>query len=172
VEEEQMKTDTSSRTIVWGLVGGLVGTAVMDGLCAALFVGVGMPVDLTYSFIGDVAADFCSRAGVDLSGGRLLGAAVHFLIGIVLGGLFGWTVSRFKAFRADSLRRTVVLAIVYIEIVSQPIVASAPLLGNMTSPDILNWYALSTGMHLIYAVVIGAILNWREKTAVSLSCAG
>ena len=165
-----MNAATSMKMAVWGLIGGFIATAIMDGVCAAFFAGVGMPVDLTYSFIGDAAADFFSRTGLDMAGSRLLGTVVHFFIGTALGGLFGLTTSRVEVFRTDSLRKAVVLAVIYIEIVSQPIVASAPLLGKMTVPDIVNWYALSTGMHLIYAVVLATILSWRRKPAVPLRC--
>jgi len=104
---------------------------------------------------------------MDLSGSRPLGAVVHFLLGIALGGLLGLAMSRIKALQADALGKNLLLGIAYTEIVSQPIVATAPLLGNMTSSEILQWYALSTGMHLIYGTILGGILSYRQKTVAS-----
>ncbi len=162
-----MASDASTKAIMRGLLGGLAATTVMDLACAGLFVGVGMPSDLTYSFIGNVVGSFFLRVGIDLPGRRILGAVVHVLIGIALGGLFGWAVSRVGTLRTNSLRRSLLLAVLYAEILSQPILATAPLLGNMTSSEILQWYALSVVMHAVYGIVLGAILSYGQKAAAS-----
>ena len=162
-----MNNSTSDKAIARGLVGGFMATIAMDLVCAGFFASMGMPADLTYSFIGNVAGSLFSRIGMDLSGSRPLGAVVHFLLGIALGGLLGLAVSRIKALQADSLGKNLLLGIAYTEIVSQPIVATAPLLGNMTSSEILHWYALSTGMHLIYGTILGGILSCRQRAVTS-----
>lgn len=166
-----MKSDTSTKAIVWGLTGGLAATIIMDAACAGFFAGVGLPVDLTYSFIGNVAGGFFSKIGFDVAGSRLLGAVVHFCIGIGLGGPLGFVLSRIGTARVEVLWKGVLIGIFYIEIVSQPIVASAPLLGNMAWPEILNWYALSTGMHLLYGVILGGVLSYSQKGVASTSYA-
>jgi hypothetical protein len=56
---------------------------------------------------------------------------------------------------------TVVVGAVYIEIVSQPLLVTAPLLKEMTSSEIVQWYGLSTVMHLVYGVVLGGILGHK-----------
>jgi hypothetical protein len=52
------------------------------------------------------------------------------------------------------------LAILYTEIFSQPILATAPIFGHMTASEILRWYALSTVMHSIYGIVLGVTLSY------------
>jgi hypothetical protein len=162
-----MNDDMLTKAIAWGFVGGFAATVTMDVVCAAFFAGLGMPVELIYSFIGNVAGSFFLRIGIDLPGSRLLGAVVHFLLGIALGGLLGLVTPWVKALRVETLKRALVIGILYTEIVSQPIVASAPLLGSMTASETFQWYALSTGMHLIYGVILGAILSWRQKAVAS-----
>jgi hypothetical protein len=80
----------------------------------------------------------------------------------VLGGLFGLAVSRMRFLRPDSLWKDLLLAVLYIEIFSQPILAAAPLFGNLTSSDIINWYVLSFVMHGVFGAVLGAILKHSQ----------
>jgi hypothetical protein len=158
-----MQNDTRVRGFVWGLIGGFAGTVVMDLVIVAFFAVVGMPVDLIYSFIGDVAGRFFLRIGVDIPGGSLLGASFHFLLGLALGGLLGLAVSQIKALQATSLAKGILLGVLYIEIASQPILVTAPLIKEMTSSEIVQWYGLSTVMHSIYGMILGGLLSYKRR---------
>lgn len=158
-----MSKNTFTKGIVWGLIGGFVGTIIMDLVIVGFFMVARMPIGLIYSFIGDVAQSFFLRISIDVPGGILLGAFVHFFLGLALGGLFGVIVSRIRALQLESLKKGILLGILYIEIVSQPILVTAPLLRKMASFDILLWYGLSTVMHLIYGIVLGCILRYQQK---------
>ncbi len=46
-----MSNDAITTGMKRGLVGGLAGTIIMDLVMAGLFWGVGMPVEMIYSFI-------------------------------------------------------------------------------------------------------------------------
>ncbi|MFZ1284303.1 MAG: hypothetical protein WAQ75_09330 [Propionicimonas sp.] len=152
-----------TREITWGGAAGLLGTAVMDLVIVGFFAAVGMPPGLVYSFIGDVAQQFFLRIGVAVSGGVLLGTLVHFLLGLVLGAAFGLAVSRVRRLRLSSVLKGALLGVVYIEIVSQPILASAPLLVTMSTAEVLRWYVLSTCMHVIYGIVLGVVVALRHR---------
>ena len=158
-----MRNHTFTNAIVWGLIGGFLGTIIMDLIMAALFLVVGMPVDLIYSFIGDVAQSFFLRIGIDVAGGVPLGAFMHFFLGLALGGLLGALVTQVRALRLESLKKGVLVGILYIEIASQPILVTAPLLTKMTASDVLRWYGLSTVMHLIYGMILGGVLSLTQK---------
>ena len=161
--EAEMRNDTLTKAIVWGLIGGFVGTIIMDLIMAGLFSLVGMPVDLIYSFIGDVAQSFFLRIGINVAGGVPLGAFIHFFLGLALGALLGVLVTKIRAFQLHSIKKGVWLGILYIEIASQPILVTAPLLRKMTPADILQWYGLSTVMHLIYGMILGGTLSLKQK---------
>ena len=161
--EAEMRNYTLTNAIVWGLIGGFVGTIIMDLIIAGLFTLVGMPVDLIYSFIGDVAQNFFLRIGIDMAGGVPLGAIFHFFLGLALGGLFGVLVTQIRVLRLESLKKGILLGILYIEIASQPILITAPLLIKMNTADIVQWYGLSTVMHLIYGIVLGGTLSFQQK---------
>jgi len=165
--EDEMSKNTFTKGIVWGLIGGFVGTIIMDLVIVGFFMVAGMPIDLIYSFIGDVAQSFFLRIGIDVPGGVPLGALLHFFLGLALGGLFGALVTQIRALRLESIKKGILLGILYIEIASQPILVTAPLLVKMTSSDILQWYGLSTVMHLIYGIILGGILSYKQKETAS-----
>lgn len=152
--------------IVWGLIGGFTGTLTMDLIITGLFYLMGMPADLTFSFTGDVAAGFFSRIGIDLAGGVLLGAVMHYLIGLGLGGLFGAATSRINVLRVDTLKKGIMLGVLYTEIASQPILVTAPRFREMTVSDTLQWFSLSFVMHLIYGILLGAVMRYGLRFSI------
>jgi hypothetical protein len=153
--------------MVLGFMGGLAGTLVMDLALTGLFWATGMPTDLTFSFIGETAATFFSKVGIPLSGGIPLGMIVHYLIGPALGVIFGAAVYRFEVLRMSSLPKGALLGILYIEIISQPILMSAPLLRGMTVSETLQWFGLSFFMHLICGAVLGLVVTRGMRSATA-----
>jgi hypothetical protein len=163
--EEEMRNLALKNALIRGLSGGLVGTIIMDLSIGGLFLAMGTPIDLIYSFIGDVAQSFFLKLGINAPGGVPLGAVIHFALGLTLGGLFGLLVTQIRALRLISPRRGILLGILYVEIASQPILLTAPLLMQMTTADVLQWYGLSTVMHLIYGAVLAGVLIFRQESA-------
>jgi hypothetical protein len=158
-----MRNKTLTKAIAWGLFGGLVSTVIMDLVIIAFFLAVRMPIDLIYSFIGEVAQSFFLRIGSDAPGRFTLGAFIHLSLGLLLGGLFGVMVSQFRTLRLGSLKKGILLGVLYIEVISQPILVTAPLLKEMTASAILQWYGLSTVMHTIYGIILGGFLSYKQK---------
>jgi hypothetical protein len=145
------------------MAAGLLGTVVMDLAIVGFFSATGMSPGLVYSFIGDVTQQCFLRIGVAVPGGVPLGALVHFLLGVVLGAFFGLMVSRIPRLRLRSVIKGALLGVLYIEIVSQPILVMAPLVMTMTKPEVLRWYVLSTSMHVIYGIVLGVVMALRQR---------
>jgi hypothetical protein len=167
--EGQMSYVTLARGLVLGVAGGLVGTIVMDLILIETLFAVGLPAVIGFSTIGDTAAGFFALLGIDMAGGFPLGAAVHYLLGLVLGGAFGAAVSRVDALRADTIKKGVALAAVYIEILSQPILATSPILLKMTASETLQWFGVSAAMHLIWGVVLGAVVGYGLRLATAVA---
>jgi hypothetical protein len=86
------------RTIELGLVGGLVGTFLMDAVMIATFLLVGEKADVFFSAVGE-----------KLGGGALIGVAVHMCIGTTGGFIFSLLVINFKALDISSIRRGAML---------------------------------------------------------------
>lgn len=163
--EGQMSSITLARGMVLGVVGGLVGTIVMDLVLIGTLSAMGLPAVISFSTIGDTAAGFFAWMGIDMAGGFPLGAAAHYLLGLVLGGAFGAAVSQVDALRTETIKKGVVLAVVYIEFLSQPILATSPIILKMTASETLQWFGVSAAMHLIWGVVLGIIVSYGLHSA-------
>jgi hypothetical protein len=145
--------------IGWGLPGGLVATLVMDLVLIGAFAAVGLPAFTCFSIVGEAVARFFSLHGVGMAGSVPLGIAVHYLIGPVLAMLFGAIVVKVHSLRIDTRKKCVVFAALYAEILSQPILASAPLLISMTASETLQWFGGALLMHLIWGTVLGIFMS-------------
>ena len=162
-----MRSPAYTKGVVWGVVGGLVGTIVMDLVLFGLAVMVGIPAVASLATIGDTAAGFFALLGIPVEGGAPLGAIVHYLLGLVLGAIFGAAVARVPAFRLTSWQKGVFLGVLYIEIVSQPILATSPIILKMTAAETWLWFGVSAVMHMIWGAVLGAVVRYGLRFEAS-----
>ena len=142
----------------WGMLGGLAGTLVMDLLLMGILSALGAPALTCFSIVGNTVARFFSIQGMQMGRAIQLGVLTHYLVGPTVGAIFGAIVARIEALRVITLKKSIILAIIYVEILSQPLLAMTPILLKMTAPVILQWYAGSFVMHLMLAVVLGAVV--------------
>ena len=98
-----------------------------------------------------------------MTGGVLPGVAAHYLVGPVVGVIFGTAVTQVAALQVNSLRKSIILAVLYVEIFSQPILASTPILLKMTASETLQWFGGSFVMHFLFGVVLGAVVSRSYK---------
>jgi hypothetical protein len=150
-----------ARALVFGGLAGIVATIVMDIFVALAMTAMGNPAAFMFVFIGQVAAKFFSLLNMPIAGGPGLGLLLHYLFGTGYGALFCGALARWPRLKPPALGGAILLGILYIEIASQPFLASAPLLLKMTASDTLQWYGLSTAMHAIYGVVVGLLQHYR-----------
>ncbi len=150
-----------TKGMAWGMIGGLAATSVMDlVLICALWIA-GMPPFTCFSVVGDtVARVFSSQALVN---SVPLGAAAHYLLGPVLGAIFGAAARSLPALRMGSWKKAILFAVLYAEIVSQPLLALTPILLGMTSSGLLLWYAGSFGMHFVWGCVLGVVWSLENR---------
>ena len=158
-----------ARGMVVGSLGGLAGTMVMDLVLMGALAAAGLPALTCFSIVGDTVARFFSVLGIEMVGGVPLGAAAHYLIGPLVGAIFGAAVAQVAALRVDTLKKGIVLAILYVEILSQPILATTPILLKMTIPATLQWYGGSFIMHLLMAVVLGSVVGYGLRLAPTVN---
>jgi len=152
-----------AKGIGWGLMGGLIATLVMDLILMGFLVAAGMPAFTCFSIVGDTVSRMLSLNGVAITGSVLLGIATHYLVGPLMGAMFGAaavkiiSVAKVDALRVDSRKKVVVLAVLYAEILSQPMLAMASILLRMTASETLLWFGGSMLMHVIWGCVLGII---------------
>jgi hypothetical protein len=78
----------------------------------------------------------------------------------LFGILFGAVVTKLHVLRAGSLKQITIAAFLYVEILSQPILVSTPLLLKMKTPATLQWYGGAFLMHLVMSIVLGVIVGY------------
>ena len=124
---------TLARGMGWGVLGCLASTMVMDLVLMGGLWAIGIPPFTCFSIIGNTMARFFSIQGIEMTGGIPLGVAAHYLIGPLVGGIFGVALAQVVALRGCTLKQSVLLAVLYIEILSQPLLATTPILLNNPS---------------------------------------
>lgn len=157
------------RGLGWGLIGGLAGTLVMDLVLMGAFSAFGAPVLTCFSIVGNTVASFFSIQIMATDGAIRLGMATHYLIGPLIGVIFGAVVARVDALRVNTLKKSIILAILYIEILSQPLLAMTPIQLKMTVPSLLQWYGGSFVMHLIAGVILGTVVGRGLRLATAIN---
>jgi hypothetical protein len=151
---------TLARGMRWGYIGGLVGTMAMDLTLMGVLSAVGLPAFTCFSIVGDTVAHFFSNLGIHLAGGAPMGIAAHYLVGPLFGIIFSLILGKVDSLHIDSLKKGVLLAVIYVEIMSQPILVTTPILLKMTAKATLIWFGGSFVMHFIYGVVLGVIMSY------------
>ena len=153
------------KSLGWGTIGGIAGTLAMDLTLMAVLAAFGSPAQTCFSIVGDTAAHFFSMQNVGMTGTILLGVATHYTVGPLIGAIFGLLVTRVKALRVNSLKKSILLGILYVEILSQPLLATTPILLKMTAAATLQWYIGSFIMHMIAGAVLGAVVGCGLRLA-------
>jgi hypothetical protein len=125
----------------FGIIGGLVGTILMDIVMMVTFLIAGQPADTFFSMVGE-------KFGY----GTLVGIFVHNLVGITGGIVFSLLVLNIKALRIDSMRKGLLLGI-GAGAVTIPL-GCIPLAIWLDQP-ILVVIAFSLLPHLVWGTVVG-----------------
>lgn len=151
-----------------GLIGGLVGSVVMDLVMLGTFSMTGEPAGVFFAFIGEAAAAFLSMIGISVGGGYILiGAGLHYVIGLVLGIIFVGIVSRVDALRAAAVWKCVLLGILYTEVASFLLLVPAVIVLKMTASQIRELFAAAFFFHLVYGAVLGVIVSYGLRSRIS-----
>jgi hypothetical protein len=163
--EGHIKRAPLTKTIAWGFLGGLAGTLVMDFLLMGVLMVLRQPVSMCFSIVGDTVSRFLALFGTQIPDGVPTGVVAHYVIGPLFGILFGAAVSMFPTLREGTLKKITIAAFLYVEILSQPILVTTPILLKMKAPATLQWYGGSFVMHLIMSVVLGIIVGYGLRPA-------
>src|SRR5512143_2095084 len=128
---QAMRYSTFIHGLVAGMVGGLAGTMLMYVFGAGIFALLGWPASTSISIIGDSAAAFFSPLGIGLTGGASLGIWLYCMIGLLLGVIMGIAVVTLEPLRLGSLQKRVGLSILFVEVMSLPLLAAGTMALKM-----------------------------------------
>jgi hypothetical protein len=151
--------------IAWGFLGGLAGTMVMDILLMGALLALRQPAFMCFSIVGETVSRFLAMFDTQIAGGVPTGMVVHYVIGPLVGILFGAAVEMLPGLRAGTLKKITAAAFVYVEILSLPILATTPILLKMKAPATEQWFGGSFVMHLIFSIVLGVIVGYGLQRA-------
>ena len=152
-------SDIIWRGLGWGAIGGLAGTLTMDLVLMGFLSAFGLPALACFSIVGSTVGRFFSMQSMEMGRAVQMGIATHYIVGPVIGAIYGVAVTRIKALRVHTLKKSLLAAILYVEILSQPLLATTPILLKMGAPATLQWYGGSFLMHMIAGVVLGAVVG-------------
>jgi hypothetical protein len=88
-------------------------------------------------------------------------------LGLALGVTFVVLVLRIEAFRLDSIRKGVGLGVLYVEVLSLPLLATATFVLNMMAASAALWFGISIVMHLVYGAVMGAVVSYGLRSVAT-----
>jgi hypothetical protein len=132
----------------------------MDLILMSALRLIGQPALLCFRIIGDTVARFFGVFGAQVAGGVPTGVVTHYVVGPLFGILFGAAVTWLPILQGATLKKITLAAFVYVEILSQPILATTPILLKMSSSAVLQWFGGSFVMHLILSIVLGVIVGY------------
>ncbi len=141
----------------WGALAGLAGTVAMDIALLASLPALGLPADTCYLTIGSTVRQFFALLGISLSGDVALGVAAYHIIGPLLGAGYGLLTSQVRALQQTTLKKNVLQAVLYAEVLSQLILSMTPILLKMPAQETLLWYAGSFMVHMLWGIVMGVV---------------
>jgi hypothetical protein len=136
-----MPSKTFLRGVGFGIVGGLVGTALMDIVMVLTFIIAGQPASTFFSMVGE-------RLGYGVSAG----IAVHNLVGLTGGLVFSLLVLSITTFHIDNKRKGLLLGI-GAGVLTIPL-GCIPLAIWLDQP-MLGVIAFSILPHLVWGTVVG-----------------
>lgn len=145
-----MPNNSFLRGVGFSLVGGLVGTVLMDIVMVITFLIAGQPATTFFSMVGE-------RLGY----GVLAGMAVHNLVGLTGGFVFALLILNIKTLRIDSRRKGLVLGIAA-GAITIPL-GCIPLAIWLNQP-ILGVVAFSILPHLVWGTVLGWTVGYGLLT--------
>lgn len=159
-----MKTSTFLRGMIAGMLGGVAGTFVMYLFGAGIFILLGWATNTSITIIGNSAAAFFAKLGIQMAGGAALGVRLYYLIGLLMGAAFGIAAVGLRLFRGASPWKMMGLGILYVEVLSLPLLAAGIYGLNMPLRDAALWIAISAVMHMVYGIVLGIVTHLGVRT--------
>ncbi len=155
---EYRNLDGLSSPLLRGMVGGFAGTLVMDLVLLTVLWLAGLEPLSCFSMVGMTVRRLLGLPAGEGLTAVLAGVATHYSVGPAVGFLFGVMIQRIRAFQSLPFERTLLIAVLYVELISQPMLVTVPISLQLPLADTLKWYAGSTVVHLICAAVLAAVV--------------
>jgi hypothetical protein len=134
------------RGIGFGIIGGFIGTFLMDIVMMLTFVIAGKPAETFFSMVGEKLGD-----------GAFVGILVHNLVGVTGGIIVSIMVLTIEPLRIDSKRKGLMIGVAA-GVVTIPL-GCIPL-AIWLDQAILDVIAFSILPHLVWGTVVGLVISY------------
>lgn len=161
--DRQKSSYPLSRGIKRGLIAGFISIIVTDIIMAGMFILLAKPAGIFFSFVADAAVAFSSILGLTLKSSPILGAILHYILGLTFGLAYGYATYRFEYIRNCSVGRSILFCILYVEIVSAVLLIPALLILHLTSSETLELFGIALVLHGIWGISFGLMIRFRSR---------
>ena len=150
--------------IKYGLIAGLMSTIVMDIVMVGIFAVIGTSVGLFLSLIGTTVL---TLFGISIVDPLPLGVALHYLIGILTGLLFGIISTRINILSLNTYRKGLLLGILVAQIEGNVLFLLMSVILDMALSEMTMIFGLGFVLHLIWGTGLGVIISYGQQRGVS-----
>ena len=178
---ENIQKPTLSRAVLFGVIGGIIGSLAMIAPKIISNIQLGMPYNVNWIVFGIVF-------GADKTNAFAVGLGIHIVTGIVIGAIFGIITGKITKFRINKISRGIIFGIITGVIVFG--VFFMPMLQNVLAPNLMKLMVkmnpdapqdmikqkmqtklptviqTSLGLHILFGTVLGvtsSLLTLRSR---------
>lgn len=176
---ENIQKPTSSRAVLFGIVGGIIGSLVMIGPKMISNIQLEMPYNVNWIVFGIVF-------GADQPNAFAVGLGIHVVTGIIIGAIFGIITGNITKLRINKISRGVIFGIITGLIVFG--VFFMPMLENLLAPNLMKLMMsmnpdapidmlkqkmqiklptviqTSLGLHILFGIVLGSVTSLLTRS--------
>ena len=171
---ENSQKPTASRAVLFGIIGGIIGSLAMIGPKMISNIQLEMPYNVNWIVFGIVF-------GADQPNAFAIGLGMHIVTGIIVGAIFGIITGKITKLRINKISRGIVFGIITGLIVFG--VFFIPMLQNVLAPNLMELMMgmnpnappdmikqkmqtklptviqTSLGLHILFGAVLGVVAS-------------
>ncbi len=171
---ENSQKPTASRAVLFGIIGGIIGSLVMIGPKMISNIQLEMPYNVNWIVFGIVF-------GAEQPNAFAIGLGMHIVTGIIVGAIFGIITGKINKLRINKISRGIVFGIITGLIVFG--VFFIPMLQNVLAPNLMELMMgmnpnappdmikqkmqtklptviqTSLGLHILFGAVLGVVAS-------------
>jgi hypothetical protein len=151
-----------TRYLIYGLVGGLVSTALMDILSLVMFAIMGESFPSFFALIGRA---ILTLLGIHVDFPLWQGLVLHYSIGILIGLSLGVASVMINILRFNTRRKSMLISVLTIEVIGIVLFYLMSLILNIPQSKMIVTYISGIFLHGIGGICLGLILyyGWQKK---------
>jgi len=148
-----------TRSLIYGLIGGLVSTAVMDLLSLAVFTITGGSLPSFFALIGRT---ILTLLGIYVDFPLWQGLVMHYSIGILLGLFLSIACQMIQIVRFNTRWKSMLISVLTIEVIGIILFYLMSVILNIAQSEMMIIYISGIFLHGIGGIILGLILYYSQ----------